>query len=88
MVGENIKTQANFRKRLQDRKAMSYTISCPVKSISLEKFSKLIKISGRHKVSSIKYDLKQYLIECNNFHDAKLIVEEMSNIGMKANMID
>ena len=67
---------------------MSYNISCPVKSISLEKFSKLIQIAGRHKVTSIRYDLKEYIIECGNFHDARLVVEEMKNIGMKANMID
>ena len=67
---------------------MSFTISYPVKSISLEKFSTLIRIIGRHNVSSIKYDLKQYIIECNNFNDARLIVDEMGNVGMKANMID
>ena len=67
---------------------MSYNISFPIKSISLEKFSKLIKIAGRHKALSIRYDLKEYLIECNNFHDARMIVEEMKNVGMKCHMID
>lgn len=67
---------------------MSYTISYPATSISLEKFSTMIKIIGRHKVSSIKYDLTQYLIECNDFNDARLIVDELGNVGMKANMID
>ena len=67
---------------------MSFTISYPVKSISLEKFSTLIRIIGRHNVSSIKYDLKQYIIECSNFNDARLIVDELGNVGMKASMID
>ena len=67
---------------------MSYNVSYPVKSISLEKFSTLIRIIGRHNVSSIKYDLKQYIIECSNFNDARLIVDELGNVGMKANMID
>ncbi len=67
---------------------MSFTISYPVKSISLEKFSTLIRIIGRHNVSSIKYDLKQYIIECDDFNDARLIVDEMGNVGMKASMID
>ena len=67
---------------------MSYTVSYHTKSISLEKFSKMIKIAGRHKISSIRYDLNQYIIECDNFNDARLIVEEMGNVGMKASMTD
>ncbi len=67
---------------------MSYTVSYPAKSISLEKFSTLIKIIGRHNVNSIKYDLTQYIIECSNFNDARLIVDELGNVGMKASMID
>ena len=65
-----------------------YTISFPTKSISLEKFSTLIRIIGRHKVSSIKYDLNKYIIKCDSFNDARLIVDEMGNVGMKASMID
>ena len=67
---------------------MSFTIEYPVKSISLEKFSTLIRIIGRHNISSIKYDLKRYIIECSNFNDASLIVDELGNVGMKASMID
>ena len=67
---------------------MSYTISFPVESISLEKFSTLIRILGRHNVSSIVYDLKKYIIKCEDFSNARLIVDEMGNVGMKANMID
>ena len=67
---------------------MSYTISFPVESISLEKFSTLIRILGRHNVSSIVYDLKKYIIKCEDFNNACLIVDEMGNVGMKASMID
>lgn len=65
-----------------------YTISFPTKSISLEKFSTLIRIIGRHKVSSIEYDLNKYIIKCDSFNAACLIVDEMGNVGMKASMID
>ncbi len=65
-----------------------YTISFPTKSISLEKFSTLIRIIGRHKVSSIIYELNKYIIKCDSFNDARLIVDEMGNVGMKASMID
>ena len=67
---------------------MSYTISFPVKSISLEKFSKLFKIIGRHNVSSINYDSNRYIIKCNDFKNATLIIDEMGNVGMKASMVD
>ncbi len=67
---------------------MSFTISYPVESISLEKFSTLIRIIGRHKVSSIEYDLKRYIIKCDDFNHARLIVDELGNVGMKASMID
>lgn len=67
---------------------MSYNVSYPTKSISLEKFTTLMRIVGRHNTSSIKYDFKRYIIECSNFNDAKLIIYEMGNVGMKASMID
>ena len=67
---------------------MSYNVSYPTKSISLEKFTTLMRIVGRHNASSIKYDFKQYIIECSNFNDARLIVDELGNVGMKASMID
>ena len=67
---------------------MSFTIEYPVKSISLEKFTTMIRIIGRHNISSIKYDLKRYIIECDDFNHACLIVDELGNVGMKASMID
>lgn len=67
---------------------MSYNVSFPTKSISLEKFTTLMRIVGRHNASSIKYDFKQYIIECSNFNDARLIIDEMGNVGMKASMMD
>ena len=67
---------------------MSYTISFPVISISLEKFATMFRIIGRHNVSSINYDVNQYIIECEDFNNARLIVDEMGNVGMKAHIID
>ena len=67
---------------------MSYIVSFPTKSISLEKFSTMMRITGRHNVSSIKYDLNQYIIECASFEDARLIIDVMGNVGMAAHMIE
>ena len=67
---------------------MSFTIEYPVKSISLEKFTSMIRIIGRHNADSIVYNLNKYIIKCDDFNHARLIIDEMGNVGMKASMID